>query len=190
MDQTTRQYLLGLSRKTLEYYFESKGDVYLVDEGELSNPELREKRGTFVTLQKHGDLRGCIGHIEAVQELFKDVIDNTCAAAFEDPRFLPLQEDELQNIKIEISVLTVPQKLLYVSVEDLFSKLRPNTDGVIIEKGRYSATYLPQVWEELPDKKEFLSSLCLKAGLPEHEWEHGMLEVMVYQAEVFGEKVF
>ncbi len=174
MNKVLRQFLLKLARQTLEHYF-STGKVIEVD---VTDKELLEKRGTFVTLHKNGELRGCIGHIEPVQEIYKDVIENALAAAFEDNRFLPLKKEEMGNIEIEISVLTQPQKLTYASTDDLLNKLHPLRDGIIIRKGRYGATYLPQVWEDLSDKTEFLSSLCLKAGLPADEWRNGQLEVL------------
>jgi len=187
MNQQIQQFLLKLARRALEHYFEYHKTIEL-DESELSDPILKEERGTFVTLHLHGQLRGCIGHIEPIQEFYKDIIDNALSAAFEDPRFMPLTQNELGDIDIEISVLTPPEKLAYGSTEDLLIKLRPNIDGVIIEKGRYGATYLPQVWEDLPDKKDFLSSLCVKAGLPHDEWRDGRLKVSIYKAEVFGDK--
>lgn len=188
MNEFTQRFLLKLARQTLEYYFKTH-QILKLDESILPDPIFKEKRGTFVTLHLHGELRGCIGHIEPVQELYKDIIDNVLSAAFEDPRFIPLTGDELKDIEIEISVLTPPQKLSYTSTDDLLIKLRPNIDGVIIEKGRYGATYLPQVWEDLPDKKEFLSSLCMKAGLNPDAWKEKDAEISVYQAEVFNEHV-
>lgn len=183
MTKQNQQFLLKLARQTLEHYFDT-GNIFGVD---VSDEELKEKRGTFVTLTKNGLLRGCIGHIEPVQEIYKDVIENALAAAFEDTRFSPLKEEEMVDIEIEISVLTNPEPLNYTSADDLLNKLQPLRDGVIIRKGRYSATYLPQVWEDLSDKAEFLSSLCLKAGLPADEWRSGDLKVFTYQAEVFRE---
>ena len=123
-----------------------------------------------------------------MQEIYKDVIENALAAAFEDTRFSPLEKEEMGDIEIEISVLTKPEPLVYSSPDDLLNKLQPLRDGVIIRKGRYGATYLPQVWEGLSDKNEFMSSLCLKAGLSEDEWRRGDLKVFTYQAEVFYEQ--
>jgi len=183
MGKEAQQFLLKLARQTLEHYFDN-GKILEVS---VSDKELNEKRGTFVTLHKNSQLRGCIGHIEPVQEIYKDVIENAVSAAFSDPRFSPLQKEELKDVVIEISVLTQPQKLTYTSTDDLLNKLQPLRDGVIIEKGRFGATYLPQVWEDLSDKAEFLSSLCLKAGLPVDGWRSGLLGVLIYQAEVFGE---
>lgn len=197
-----RKFLLSLARRTLERFFVGGRVVdprLHVDDKEEVPVALKQKRGTFVTLKKNGELRGCIGHIEPAQEVYKDIADNSLAAAFEDTRFLPLTADELPEVEIEISVLTTPRELKYSSVEDLLAKLTPLRDGVIIKKGSRGATYLPQVWEDfaspkpdrgeggMKDKDEFLSSLCLKAGLAPDEWRRGSLEVFTYEAEVFGE---
>ncbi|MFA4830676.1 MAG: AmmeMemoRadiSam system protein A [Patescibacteria group bacterium] len=187
MNKLTQEYLLILARRTLESYFQT-GAKLAVSESELPDAELKEERGAFVTLRKHGQLRGCIGHIEPIQAVYLDVIDNALAAAFDDPRFPRLTHQELAEVEIEVSVLTKPEKLEYASAEDLLNKLRPLQDGVILKKGFNSATYLPQVWEDLRDKQEFLSSLCMKADLPPDEWRSGKLEILTYQAEVFGEK--
>ncbi|MFZ2189603.1 MAG: AmmeMemoRadiSam system protein A [Candidatus Magasanikiibacteriota bacterium] len=186
--QDQQTYLLTLARKSLEYYFETGSilsvDVSTVDAG------LMQKRGAFVTLTKNSELRGCIGHIEPVQEIYKDIIDNALSAGLEDNRFVPVRQEELNDLKIEISILTEPEELVYNSPEDLLNKLHPLVDGVIVEKGRQNATYLPQVWEGWEGKNvkaEFLSSLCQKGGLPEDEWQTGSLKVYTYQAEVFVE---
>ncbi|HBU06638.1 MAG TPA: AmmeMemoRadiSam system protein A [Candidatus Magasanikbacteria bacterium] len=184
-----QNHLLALARKSLNHYF-TTGDVLFIDES-LVDADLTQKRGTFVTLTKNGELRGCIGHIEPAQEIYKDIIENALSAGLEDNRFVPVRQEELSELKIEISILTEPEKLIYNSPEDLLNKLRPLVDGVIIEKGRQGATYLPQVWEGWEGKNvkaEFLSSLCQKAGLPEDEWRTGSLKVCIYQAEVFGKK--
>lgn len=149
---------------------------------------LKEKRGVFVSLHIDHQLRGCIGNIQPVYELEDGIKENARNAAFEDPRFEPLSKEEFDGIEIEISVLTVPKVLKYSDAEDLLRKLTPLKDGVIIRKGPYCATYLPQVWEQVPDKEMFLSSLCQKAGLEFDEWKDGLLEVSTYQAEVFKEE--
>lgn len=187
MTKQSQKFFLNLARHTLEHFFTTGQTMDFRLCGNDIDDELKEKRGTFVTLTKHGQLRGCIGHIEPVQEIYKDVIDNVLSAAFQDFRFGPLRQEELSDVEIEISVLTLPQKLEYSSPEDLLEKLQPLHDGVIIQKGRYGATYLPQVWEDLSDKEEFLSSLCQKAGLSSDEWRKGELRVQTYQAEVFSE---
>ena len=153
-----QQSLLQLARQTLEYYFTNK-EKMLLEVVDLDE-ELTQKRGTFVTLTRGGELRGCIGHIEAIQEIYKDVIDNALSSAFSDHRFRPLEQEELNNIKIEISILSEPRELKYTSTEDLLNQLVPLRDGVIIELGRNGATYLPQVWEGWENKPEFLTSLC------------------------------
>ena len=147
-----------------------------------------EKKGVFVTLHLNGSLRGCIGSLEPHETIAQGVINNSINAAFYDPRFSPLSIDEFNRIDIEISILSRPEKLEYSDGKDLVSKLEPQVDGVIISKGRAGATFLPQVWDQLPDKKEFLTHLCLKAGLSGDEWKSGDLEVRVYQVQAFEEK--
>ncbi len=146
-----------------------------------------EKRGTFVTLTTHGSLRGCIGHIIPQESLIDGIRENAVNAAFRDPRFRPLTEDEWKDVHIEISILTEPERLSYSDADDLLNKLRPHVDGVIIKKGFHQATFLPQVWEQLPDKKAFLTHLCLKAGLDGSAWEKGDLDVSTYQVQAFEE---
>ncbi|MFN3533967.1 MAG: AmmeMemoRadiSam system protein A [Desulfatiglandales bacterium] len=151
-------------------------------------PTLRQKKGTFVTITIGGHLRGCIGHILPVEDIIDGVKENAINAAFRDPRFPPLSREEFDKIQIEVSVLTTPKRLEYKGPKDLLEKLRPNVDGVIIKKGTHQATFLPQVWEQLPQKEEFLSHLCMKAGLSPDEWKKGTLEVETYQVQAFHEK--
>lgn len=152
----------------------------------ISNP-LLEKRGCFVTLNLNNELRGCIGYIMPVKSLYQAVIDNAFNAAYQDPRFMPVSEKEIKNLKIEISILTVPEKMNYSSKDELLNKLIPNKDGVIINKNGRSATFLPQVWEQLPAKEQFLEHLCQKAGLSSNTWKDGDMEVLIYKAFVFHE---
>lgn len=205
MEKSVQKYLLQLARKTIAEELgmhvheiarpldhvgtagATGADGVSVEHKSCSVGILDEKRGVFVTLEIGGSLRGCIGTIVPVYTLEEGVKRNALNAAFEDPRFPPLEADEFEKVKIEISVLSVPKKLEYHGSADLLAKLRPLKDGVILQKGYYEATYLPQVWEEIPDKKQFLSSLCMKAGLPYEEWEKGELTVMTYQAEAFSE---
>jgi AmmeMemoRadiSam system protein A len=140
--------------------------------------EFQEKRGVFVTLEIEGQLRGCIGNIEPVYPLWEAVKRNAHEAAFGDPRFDSLTKDEFEMIDIEISVLTVPEKS---SVD----AIRPGIDGVILKQGPYSATYLPQVWDDISSKEEFLSSLCLKGGMDADAWKNDEVEVSTYQVEKF-----
>jgi AmmeMemoRadiSam system protein A len=153
----------------------------------LSDASLQTPCGTFVTLKHHGRLRGCIGSLSASDPLAEGVRRNAINAAFHDPRFSPLTESELSQIEIEVSVLTEPQPLAFSDPEDLLRKLRPNIDGVIIRQGYASATFLPQVWDQLPQKEAFLGQLCLKAGLPRDAWKRGKLEVSTYQVQYFEE---
>jgi len=153
----------------------------------LSDASLRARCGTFVTLKHEGRLRGCIGSLSASDPLAEGVRRNAINAAFHDPRFAPLTEKELDQVAIEVSVLTEPQPLAYGGPEDLLRKLRPNVDGVVIRQGHASATFLPQVWEQLPNKEDFLGHLCLKAGLPRDAWQHGGLAVSTYQVQHFEE---
>lgn len=147
---------------------------------------LKTVQATFVTLTIGGHLRGCIGMLEAVYPLFKDVAQNAFSAAFRDPRFPPLSEEELPNLKIEISLLTPPVPLPVKSEADLLSKMRPGVDGLILEEGFRRGTFLPAVWEELPDPHEFLLHLKLKAGLPADYWS-GTLRVSRYTARKISE---
>ncbi len=149
-------------------------------------PALQAQRATFVTLHKHGELRGCIGHLEAMQPLIRDVADNAFSAAFQDSRFPPLHQSEFDQIAIHISVLSPPEPLSFVSEQDLLQQIHPGTDGLILQDGRYRGTFLPSVWEQLPTREEFLAHLKIKAGLPANFWSD-TLEVFRYTTESFGE---
>lgn len=149
---------------------------------------LKENRGCFVTLHKGGALRGCIGTIEPVIPLFACVEENARNAAFRDPRFAPLTRDELELIDIEVSVLTVPRALKFRDGEDLKNQLKPGIHGVIISQGYRRATFLPQVWEQLPEKEAFLRHLCMKGAMAASAWQSAQTRVEVYEAEYFSEK--
>ncbi len=127
--------------------------------------ELNEQRASFVTLNLNGKLRGCIGSLIAHKSLYEDIVYNAKEAAFADPRFPPLCKEEFEKVSIEISILTNPELLEYNDFEDLKQKLIPNKHGVILELDGKRATFLPQVWEQLPDFNEFMVHLCQKAGL-------------------------
>ena len=151
-------------------------------------PKLAEKKACFVTLTKDGALRGCIGHLTAMEPLHQAVAENARNAALRDPRFLPVKPDELDKIKIEISVLTEPQPLAFSSPEDLLSKLHPNEDGVLLHIGPRTATFLPQVWAQIPDKVEFLEHLSQKAGCEPSAWRGKDVSVSIYHVECFEEE--
>ncbi|MFO7984587.1 MAG: AmmeMemoRadiSam system protein A [Desulfatiglandaceae bacterium] len=177
--------LLGVARKTIEaVLFDEKGFEEEVTEW----PSVfYERRGTFVTLTIEGNLRGCIGHIEPQETLIEGIKVNAINAAFRDPRFRPLTKAEWPRVSIEISILTEPQPLSYSRGSELIEKLRPGVDGVIIKKDFHQSTFLPQVWEQLPHTTEFLTHLCLKAGLEADAWKQGDLEVSTYQVQAFEE---
>ncbi len=139
-------------------------------------------------MTKNGELRGCIGYLEPRKPLCDCIIENAINAAVNDRRFpAPVTFEELASITIEISVLTVPQKLEIKDREELVSHLVANRDGLILRRGRHQSTYLPQVWEHFPDKEDFLDSLCRKGGMPDGCWKDEDTEIFTYQAEVFHE---
>lgn len=181
MDKQEKKLLLKLARKVLENHFEGKNF-----ELEEMPPVFKEKRGVFVSLHINEALRGCIGYIEPIKTIYDGVKENALNAAFRDPRFLPLSENEQKEIKIEISVLSKPEKLDFLDSQGLLEKLRPGVDGVILAKGSRQATFLPQVWEMLPNKIVFLEQLSIKAGLKKDGWKEA--EIFIYQAEVFDER--
>jgi hypothetical protein len=151
-------------------------------------PALKAPGASFVTLTEHGELRGCIGALEPYQSLAEDVREHAVAAALEDYRFSQVQEAELEKIEIEVSRLTRPVPLEYSDTDDLLARLRPGIDGVILRDGLRRATFLPQVWEKVPDKEDFLAQLCWKMGAAPDTWRKKNLEVLVYQVEEFHEE--
>ena len=186
MNEDTKKFIIKLARRAIEVYVKN-GRV-------ISKPkdypqELNEKRGVFVTIYEksfgESELRGCIGLPYPIKPLIEGIIEAAISAS-RDPRFPPLREEELKNIKIEVSILTNPKKL-EGSLNEILEKIRPFKDGVIIKKGVRSALFLPQVWDELPKKEIFLSQLCLKAGLHPDEWKKEGMEFYTFEAEVIEE---
>lgn len=149
-------------------------------------PELARPGAVFVTLTRHGDLRGCIGSLEARRPLVEDVVANARAAAFSDPRFAPLTAAELAGIRVEVSLLTPAQALSFSSEADAIEQLRPQVDGVILEVDRQRGTFLPQVWENLPDARQFMRELKRKAGLPADFWSD-QVKLSRYQVQKWRE---
>lgn len=181
---TLHETLLKLARASIEEAF---GHPMPFERHALSAkfPALREKRATFVTLKMDGDaLRGCIGSIVPHTSLYEDVVANAKSAAFRDPRFSALSEKEYRRCSVEVSLLTVPRELPYTDVNDLRGKIRPGVDGVILRLGGRSATFLPQVWEELADFDLFFAHLGLKAGIGANVLSYHP-EILTYQAEHF-----
>lgn len=183
------KFLLKFARETILKELAREQDTEISLAPEHVRAELKENRGVFVTLNKNGQLRGCIGNIEPVKSIFDGVSDNAKNAAFHDPRFRPLAQDELDSVQIEVSILTRPELLEYNDAQDLIKKLRPGIDGLIIRKQSRGATFLPQVWEQLEAPEAFLSHLCAKAGLAPDEWKMGSLEVLTYQVQFFEENI-
>jgi len=150
-------------------------------------PWLTQKGAVFVTINEFNQLRGCIGSIIAYRPLIDDIIENAKAAALNDPRFRPLSPQELDKIEVEVSILTPPKPLEYRDIEDLKRKIKPGVHGVILSYQGHQATYLPSVWEQLPDFNLFFSSLCQKAGLPSNCLEYHP-QIYVYEAIKIDEK--
>ena len=187
--EAEKTYLLTLARQTLDGYLKDK-KVPDVDKSKLSE-RLTAKKGCFVTLtRKDTGLRGCIGHIFPVKPLYQSVMECAISSAVHDSRFHPVTHKELRDIRISLSVLTVPADLAFTSPQDLLNKLIPLKHGVVLKTRYGSSTFLPQVWGDLPDKRQFLSRLCMKHGAPADEWEKEKIKVQTYQAVVFKENNF
>jgi len=187
MNKEDKKYLLKLARRTIQKYFIDEV-VLQIDEDDLPQT-LKEKRGTFVTLWKNNKLRGCIGDLEGKKPIYQSIIDNSLASALVDPRFTPIKSDELNNIKIEVSILSELKKLPDFTRLDSFLKyLDKYRLGLLIKKDNHQATFLPQVWEDLSSAELFISQLCEKAGLDRNEWKKMNLEIYQYSAEVFKEE--
>jgi AmmeMemoRadiSam system protein A len=183
LDVGQRRRLLELARQAVGHaaHREALPALTLQSEAEV----LRRPGCAFVTLTESGLLRGCIGGLEPRLPLAEDVWEHAYAAACDDFRFEPVQPSELDDIEVEVSVLTPPHEIAYQGAEDLERKLRPGVDGVILSAGIRRATFLPQVWEKIPDTVEFLDRLSEKAGLPAAAWRRGEVSVQVYQVVSF-----
>ena len=181
-----RKFLLGLARTTLASVTLA-GSLPEVPTDDVP-PRLREKKACFITLTKGGELRGCIGHMIAIEPLYQAVIENTRNAALRDPRFPAVGPEELDKVRIEISVLTDPQPLPFSTPEDLLSKLRPHEDGVLLRIGPRTGTFLPQVWALTPDKVKFLNHLSRKIGCEASAWRGADVSVSIYHVECFEEE--
>jgi hypothetical protein len=182
--QDERKLLLELARKSLAAA--AAGEKSPAVPAGISE-SLRQPRACFVTLTIDGQLRGCIGSLAPEEPLAEAVIRRARSAALEDPRFPPVTPQEVKRVHIEISVLSLPRPLEFTSPEDLLAKLRPGVDGVVLSVGLERATYLPQVWKEIPVKEEFLGSLSRKAGLEESAWRSPDAKVETYHVEAFEE---
>jgi AmmeMemoRadiSam system protein A len=167
-----REALLEVARSSIRYGLE-RGAPLPVDPARYP-PRLRQPGACFVTLRRSGALRGCVGSIEATRSLVEDVAGNAFASAFRDTRFSPLTEEEAADLDLHLSILTPSEPLPCDSEADLLAKLEPGTDGLILQDGPHRATFLPAVWESLPEPNEFLAQLKRKAGLPADHWSDGI----------------
>ncbi len=169
--------LLGLAREAIVSAIEGRNARVSPDIQE----KYSKKQACFVTLTEDEMLRGCIGSLELHQELWKDVVENSVHAGFHDYRFNPVSENELDKIRIEISVLSVPKKLIFKNSDELLKKI-DNKMGLILKKKGASSTFLPKVWEQIPSKENFLEQLSLKAGLSSDAWKN-KCEIWFYRVE-------
>ncbi len=184
LDQTQRQVLLQQARLSIEQGFDTKRPLPV--NLEPLDAVMRDPAAVFVTLTLDAKLRGCIGSLEAKVALAQAVANAAFNAAFRDPRFPPLSVDELQQIEIEISVLSEMQEWRPGTRQSLLEELEPGIDGLLIEDRGHRATFLPQVWEKMADAEDFLGQLMLKAGLPARHWSDS-LQVQRYQVLCFHE---
>jgi len=181
LSKEQQQCLLALAKNSIQHGL-TTGTPLTVNLADFPE-DLRVQRATFVTLQKHGQLRGCIGMLAATRPLVVDIAENAFLAAFNDPRFPPLSADELDELDIHLSILTPAESMSFSSEQDLLNQLQPNIDGLILQDGYRRGTFLPSVWEQLPEPKQFLSHLKQKAGLPSDYWSD-TLKVSRYTAEI------
>lgn len=177
--------LLTIARDSLETMVRDK-KLFRVDKTMLDD-ELLQDGASFVTLQRAGRLRGCIGTLVATQPLYQDVAEHAIAAGTQDYRFPRVSVDELPTLHYEISILSKPVPLPYETPEDLLDQLQPGIHGVVLVSGQSRATFLPQVWQSIPKKEEFLDHLCVKMGAGAGEWRKQHLEVSVYEVQEFAE---
>ncbi|CAA9892737.1 Protein MTH_857 [Candidatus Methylobacter favarea] len=173
--------LLDLAKSSIQHGLQ-KGKPLKVDLADFP-PQLTIKRATFVTLLLHDQLRGCIGTLDAVRPLIEDIAENAYSAAFQDPRFPQLKENELDHLKIHLSILTPAEPVIFTSEQDLLHQLQPGIDGLILEDGHRRGTFLPSVWESLPEAEQFLRHLKQKAGLAPDYWSDS-IQVYRYRTEV------
>ncbi len=179
-----RATLMDVARRSIEHGLAS-GQPLVVIPSEY-HLDLKAVRASFVTLQKNGQLRGCIGHLEAVQPVVVDVAENAFAAAFRDPRFSPLTAAEWPDVDVHLSLLTPPERMRFSDEADLIGQIRAGEDGLILQDGPNRGTFLPSVWESLPNPVDFLIHLKRKAGLAANHWSD-RVEVYRYHTESFGD---
>ena len=183
IDKKQQQTLLTLAETAIRHAIEH-GTLLQIDVDDYEEV-LRQPAACFVTIKKKGELRGCIGSLEAHRSMVEDVVHNADAAAFSDPRFPPLLQDELAGLELDISLLTPAQEMKFGSEKELLTQLQPGIDGLILEEGYRRGTFLPSVWEQLPTPEQFLQHLKLKAGLPPNHWSAN-IRISRYTTQIFG----
>ncbi|QPK64948.1 AmmeMemoRadiSam system protein A [Methylomonas sp. LL1] len=183
LNDSQKNQLLELAQASILHGLET-GEPLPIDPQDYA-AELTVNRATFVTLERRGQLRGCIGMLEAVRPLVRDIAENAFAAAFRDPRFPPLTIAELADLELHISILSPAEAVHFKSEQDLIEQLKPGIDGLILREGYRRGTFLPSVWEQLPDASQFLRHLKQKAGLPADYWSDS-LEIFRYSTEMFS----
>ncbi len=176
-----RVFLLRLAERSIRYGLVHGRPMSLLPH-ELPE-QLTSRRATFVTLEMGGNLRGCIGTLEAVVSVAEGIARNAFAAAFTDPRFPPVTAAEVDALDIHLSILSPAEEIAFTSEDELLANLRPFVDGVILQEGRRRGTFLPSVWEALPEPRVFLQHLKRKAGMPKDHWSD-TLKVYRYRAEI------
>lgn len=182
LDKSDKATLLDIARQSIGFGLKH-GRPAPVTTTDYSLP-LQESKATFVTLNINNNLRGCIGTLEAYRPLVEDVSQNAYAAAFRDPRFPKLNINEFPQLDIHISVLSKPQPMTFDDEQDLLAQLQPGIDGLVLEEGYHRGTFLPQVWESLPEPNQFLRHLKQKAGLPPDYWSKA-ITMQRYTVEEF-----
>ncbi len=182
LDAPARRELLSIARASIDHGL--RFQTFLDVDADAYAPPLSEPGATFVTLKREGELRGCIGTLKATQSLVQDVARHAYAAAFEDPRFRPLRREELERLGIEVSVISPMEPLAVVDEDSLLAALRPGVDGLVLTAGYHRATFLPSVWQQLENPREFLLQLRHKAGLPLDYWAQD-LSFQRYTTESF-----
>lgn len=180
ISDSAKQILLEVARQSIQYGLQHANPLP-VEPGDYPE-ELQVQGASFVTLSLDEQLRGCIGSLEARRPLIVDVADNAFAAAFRDPRFPPLSEAEFPDLDYHISILTPPEPMQFSDEADLLAQIQPNIDGLVLEDRGHRGTFLPSVWESLPQPAEFLRHLKLKAGLPTDYWSD-TLKVSRYRVQ-------
>lgn len=178
--------ILTLARDSINYYLINKSILKPLKE-KYNEDIFLQKSGVFVTLKIANKLRGCIGYIESDNTILNNIIECSVSSAFFDPRFEPVNSTELENLNISVSILTKPEEYVYKDNEELIKYLSENKPGVVLEYGIYKATYLPEVWEDLKDPEEFLSSLCMKAGLDKNFWKNNKISIFIYYSEIYSQ---